>query len=188
MDFLNALNISGSGLTAQKLRMDLMSQNIASSDVTRTQAGGPYRRKMAVFTSVDESGFLRELMKASYGDSGTRSDRMGDVKAPAYNKQEYGRFNADFRHVGSYLLNRSDRTANAGGVMVARIIEDQSDFIPVYDPTHPDANEEGYVFLPNVNRTQEIIDMLGATRAYSANVTVFNATKAMISTALQIGR
>lgn len=79
-------------------------------------------------------------------------------------------------------------TANSGGVMVDRIIEDRSDFIPVYDPTHPDSDEEGYVMMPNVNRTQEMIDMLAATRAYSANVTMFNATKSIISNALQIGR
>jgi flagellar basal-body rod protein FlgC len=79
-------------------------------------------------------------------------------------------------------------TVNAGGVKVAQIFEDQSELVPVYDPTHPDANEDGYVYMPTVNRTEEIINMLAATRAYSANVTMFNATKAMISNALQIGR
>ncbi|MDR0570892.1 MAG: flagellar basal body rod protein FlgC [Clostridiales Family XIII bacterium] len=164
MDFLNALNISGSALTAQKLRMDIMSQNIANSDVTRTQTGGPYRRQMTLFQSIDEGVFRNALQKAS---------KSGGV-APAQALKA--------------LARGRDMTVNSGGVKVAAIIQDQSDFVPVYDPTHPDANEEGYVLMPNVNRTQEMIDMLGATRAYSANVTMFNATKSMISTALQIGR
>ncbi|MDR0425096.1 MAG: flagellar basal body rod protein FlgC [Clostridiales Family XIII bacterium] len=158
MDFLNALNISGSGLTAQKLRMDIMSQNIANSEATRTQSGGPYRRQLTVLRSIDEGGFKRELMRAS-----SAAGRRG---------QSAGR----------------DMSVNSGGVMVDRIIDDRSDFIPVYDPTHPDADGEGYVMMPNVNRTQEMINMLAATRAYAANVTMFNATKSIISNALQIGR
>ncbi|MDR1571956.1 MAG: flagellar basal body rod protein FlgC [Clostridiales Family XIII bacterium] len=159
MNFLNALNISGSGLTAQKLRMDIYAQNIANSDVTRTQAGGPYRRRLTVLQSIDEGGFKKALMQASSG--------LG--------------------YSPSGLMDK-DWTVNSGGVKVARIIEDTSDFVPVYDPTHPDANEDGYVLMPNVNRTQEMIDMLAATRAYTANVTTFNATKSLINTALQIGR
>jgi flagellar basal-body rod protein FlgC len=158
---LNALNISGSGMTAQKLRMDIMAQNIANSDVTRTQRGGPYRRRLTVLQTINESGFKRELM------------RQASFKSPvSYVTPSRGR----------------DMTVNAGGVKVAQIFEDQSDLVPVYDPTHPDANEDGYVYMPNVNRTEEMINMLAATRAYSANVTMFNATKAMISNALQIGR
>jgi flagellar basal-body rod protein FlgC len=161
MNFLNALNISGSGLTAQKLRMDVMAQNIANSDVTRTQGGGPYRRRLVVLQTVNEGGFKHELMRQAAG-----------VPAPRYATPSTG----------------MDRSVNAGGVKVARIFEDRSDLVPVYDPTHPDADEDGYVFMPNVNRTEELINMMAATRAYSANVTMFNATKAMIGSALQIGR
>ena len=162
MDYLNALNISGSGMTAQKLRMDIMAQNIANSDVTRTQTGGPYRRRLVVLQSINEGEFKRELMQQAAG----RRDAARYV-TPSVGK---------------------DPTVNAGGVKVARIFEDQSDLVPVYDPTHPDADEEGYVFMPNVNRTEELINMLAATRAYSANVTMCNATKSMIGSALQIGR
>lgn len=147
MDFLSSFNISGSGLTAQKLRMDVISQNIANSQVTRTQNGVPYRRKMTVLSSVEGSpslSFKNELSKAM--------------------------------------------TIKPGGVQVSRIVEDQSDFLPVHDPGHPDANEEGYVMLPNVNTAQEMIDMLSASRAYESNVTALNATKAMVLKALEIGR
>ncbi len=145
MDFLSSFNISGSGLTAQKMRMDVISQNLANAQVTRTENGTPYRRKMVVLSSIDGSGsFQNSLSRAM--------------------------------------------AANAAGVQVKSIVEDQSPLVPVYDPAHPDANEEGYVMLPNVNTTQEIIDMLAASRAYEANVTAFNATKAMALKALEIGR
>ena len=145
MDFLSSLNISGSGLTAQKLRMDVISQNIANAEVTRTEEGAPYRRKMVVLSSITGGGSFRDAL-----------DKAAKVEAR--------------------------------GVKVARVIEDQSPLVPVYNPNHPDANEEGYVMLPNVNTAQEMIDMLSASRAYEANVTAFNATKTMVLKALEIGR
>lgn len=144
MDFLSSLNISGSGLTAQKLRMDVISQNIANAQVTRTEEGTPYRRKMVVLSSMNGEGSFQSAFKKA--------------------------------------------TEKIGGVKVQSVVEDQSALVPVYNPNHPDANEEGYVMLPNVNTAQEMIDMLGASRAYEANVTVFNATKAMALKALEIGR
>jgi len=145
MDFLSSLNISGSGLTAQKLRMDVIAQNIANADVTRTEAGAPYRRKMVVLSSEKGNGSFQEALKNA-------------------------------------------TAVQAGGVKVESIVEDQSDFVPVYNPNHPDANEEGYVMMPNVNTAQEMIDMMSASRAYEADVTAFNATKAMMLKALEIGR
>ncbi len=145
MDFLSSLNISGSGLTAQKLRMDVISQNIANAEVTRTENGAPYRRKMVVLSSIKGENSFRDAL-----------DKATKVKT--------------------------------NGVQVQSVIEDQSPLVPVYNPNHPDANEEGYVMLPNVNTAQEMIDMLGASRAYEANVTAFNATKSMVLKALEIGR
>lgn len=145
MDFLSSLNISGSGLTAQKLRMDVISQNIANAEVTRTENGDPYRRKMVVLSSINGGSSFREAL-----------DRATKVKT--------------------------------SGVQVQSVIEDQSALVPVYNPNHPDADEEGYVMLPNVNTAQEMIDMLGASRAYEANITAFNATKSMVLKALEIGR
>jgi flagellar basal-body rod protein FlgC len=145
MDFLSSLNISGSGLTAQKLRMDVISQNIANAEVTRTENGTPYRRKMVVLSSINGgSSFRDELNKAT--------------------------------------------KVKTNGVQVQSVVEDPAPLVPVYNPNHPDANEEGYVMLPNVNTAQEMIDMLGTSRAYEANVTAFNATKSMVMKALEIGR
>ena len=147
MDFLSSLNISGSGLTAQKLRMDVISQNIANAGVTRTENGTPYRRKMVVLSSINGDSF-RDVLDRTNGTNAVKT----------------------------------------GGVQVRSIVEDQSALVPVYNPNHPDADEEGYVMLPNVNTAQEMIDMMSASRAYEANITTFNATKAMILKALEIGR
>ncbi|MCR5481978.1 MAG: flagellar basal body rod protein FlgC [Clostridia bacterium] len=151
MAFLSSLNISGSGLTAQKMRMDIISENITNAHSTRTAAGGPYRRKMVVMQSTQQDPtFKAALIRASEDKTG------GPVKTT--------------------------------GVKVAEIVEDRTPFTPTYNPTHPDADEDGYVWLPNVNTTQEMVDMMAASSAYKSNVTAFNATKAMLQQALEIGR
>lgn len=143
MSFLESLNISGSGLTAQRLRMDVISENIANQDATRTEEGGPYRRKMVVLASVNN--FKNMMIK---------------------NLNEY----------------------EAGGVEVAEIADDQSEFKIVYNPEHPDADENGYVSMPNVDTLKETVDMMEAYRAYQANVTALNTLKQMAVKALEIGR
>ncbi|MDD3305787.1 MAG: flagellar basal body rod protein FlgC [Acetobacterium sp.] len=145
MSFLSSFNISGSGMTAQKYRLDIVAQNIANAQVTRTEDGEPYRRKMTVLSSVNTGTFLDALKTAT-----------GVVQK--------------------------------AGVQVEAVIEDESALVPVYDPTHPDANAEGYVMYPNVNTAQEMTDAMGASRAYEANVTAFNATKSIVLKALEIGR
>ncbi|MCI8477816.1 MAG: flagellar basal body rod protein FlgC [Oscillospiraceae bacterium] len=153
MAFLSSMNIAGSGLTAQQLRLDVIAENITNMNTTRTEGGGTYRRKMVVFQS--ESG--RDDFRAAMA-------RAANGLAP----------NTDY--------------VTAGGVKVMEIQEDDSAFRLVYDPTHPDANEEGYVDLPNVDLVKEMTDAMAATQAYSANVTALNALKAVISKGLEIGR
>lgn len=138
MGFLSSLDISASALTAQRMRMNVVSENIANADTTRTADGEPYRRRVVT---------------------------MGE-KPSAF---------SDALH-----------SATGGGVMVTGIVEDASDFEYEYDPSHPDANEQGYVAFPNVDETKEIIDMMSATRSYEANVTALNATKSMAIKALEI--
>ncbi len=143
MRIFDTFKISASGMTAEKLRMDTVASNIANATTTRTEDGGPYRRKVAVF----KENLEREL------------DRIS------------GR---------SEVVSR--------GVKVDAITEDPTPFRLVYDPEHPDANEEGYVEMPNVNVLNEMVDMIAATRAYEANITALNASKAMFLKALEIGR
>ncbi|GGH82262.1 flagellar basal-body rod protein FlgC [Pullulanibacillus pueri] len=150
MGIFSGINISGSALTAERLRMDVVSSNMANAETTRAQKVNgewvPYRRKMVSFSS-NNGGFSSQLSSAM----GTGNSQMGGVK-------------------------------------VSKITEDQTPFKLVYDPTNPDANQEGYVEMPNVDPLKEMVDMMSATRSYEANVTVLNANKSMLTNALQIGK
>ncbi len=145
------METSGSGLTAQRLRMDIISNNIANADTTRSgnvDGNGvplPYRREFPVFTAVDFNQFLQS---------------------------------ADSNTAGSAIP----------GVRVTAIAEDSSPFPTVYNPGHPDANAQGYVQMPNVNTAQEMVDMIDASRAYEANISALDASKAMCTHALDIGK
>ncbi len=146
MGYFNSLDISASALTAQRLRMDVISQNIANSSTTRAADGKPYRRKVVLF--------------------GERENGMpfSDMIAKQMGKQ-----------AGS-------------GVRVTGVVEDKSPYRKVYDPSHPDADENGYVSMPNVDVVTEMINMISASRAYEANVTAINTSKTLAMKALDIGR
>ena len=153
MSFLSTMNIIGSGITAQHLRLDVISENVTNINTTRTQDGGPYRRKMVVFQAQNAT---RDAFRVAM-------DRARGMVS-----------NAGFE--------------TSGGVRVVEIAEDPSDFKLKYDPTDPDANEEGYVELPNVDLVKEITDAMAASQAYSADVTAFGVLKSVISSGLEIGR
>ena len=157
MSFLNTINIIGSGLTAQQLRLDVVSENVTNSQTTRVENGeGAYRRKMVVFEAVSGRNSFREaLARAASG----MSPEPNTVVNPT-----------------------------AGGVRVTEIVEDESPMRMVYDPTHPDADEQGYLELPNVDMVLEIADAMAASRAFASNVTAFNTLKSVISSGLEIGR
>ena len=154
MSFLSTINIIGSGITAQHRRLDVISENVTNINTTRTEEGGPYRRKMVVFQAQNAT---RDAFRVAMDRA-----RNGMVS------------NAGFE--------------TSGGVRVVEIAEDPSDFKLKYDPTDPDANEEGYVELPNVDLVKEITDAMAASQAYSADVTAFNVLKSVISSGLEIGR
>ena len=147
MSFLNALNISASGMTAERMRLDIAAENIANINTTRTENGGPYRRKMVVFEPIEDNSFA-----------------------------------------SAFRTELSRQSGNGGGVRVAQIVEDPSDFRMVYNPEHPDADENGYVQMPNVDLLKETVDSMAASRAYDANLTAFNTIKTMASKALEIGK
>jgi flagellar basal-body rod protein FlgC len=163
MSFFDSFKISASGMTAQRLRMDTISQNLANINTTRTDSGEAYRRKTVVFEEINDGKSFRSHLDSS----------LGDYRSTSLGSQSTG------------LSSKSN--LNAGGVKVTEIVEDQSPFIEVYDPSHPDANEEGYVEMPNVNSVEEMTNLISANRSYEANITAFNATKAMASKALEIG-
>ncbi len=143
MAFLSSLNIGGSALTAQRLRMDVISQNISNTETTRTQSGAPYYKKSVV---------MRE--------------RPGSFS---------GVLNGESEKVGS-------------GVEISSIVQDEGAVKLVYNPSHPDADENGYVRYPDIDSVKEMMDMMSATRSFDANITSINAVKSMASSALQIGK
>lgn len=145
MAFLNSLNITGSALTAERFRTDVILQNIANQNTTRTEDGGPYRRKQVVLKE-QEMNFKGQLDKAM------------------------------------------NRPGENGGVIAEEVVESQEAFNPVYDPQNPDADENGYVMMPNVDSAEEMVDLMAASRAYEANITALNITKSMAMKALEIGK
>lgn len=145
----NGLNISASGLTAQTMRMDTISQNIANVNTTRDENGEPYRRKTVVFAEKGSDAFGQALQ---------------------------------------YSSRNRDPQLNGNGVKVTAIVEDHVTAMKkVYDPSHPDADEDGYVTYPNINTVTEMTNLIDATRSYEANVTAFNATKNMLLKGLDLG-
>lgn len=139
MSLFRIFDISASGMTAERLRMDTIANNLANVNTTRTARGGPYRRQMVVFEE--------RLVQA-----------MGRGRP------------------------------QGAGVRVSRIVEDDDPPRLEYNPNHPDANEQGYVELPNINVVTEMVDMISASRAYEANLAALNAAKAMALKALEIGK
>lgn len=135
MNAFSSMKISATGLSAERLRMDTITSNIANATTTRSADGsGPYVRKIAVFQEA------------------------------------------------------LDKNRDMAGIKAVKIEKDKSPLRRVYDPSHPDADETGYVNMPNVNVLNEMADMMVSTRAYEANVDTFNALKSMFSKALEIGK
>jgi flagellar basal-body rod protein FlgC len=136
-----ALDISVSGINANRIHMEIIASNLANINTTRTVQGGPYRRKIPVFSE--------------------KSIEFSEALSNAEKKI-------------------------SGGIEVSQIVEDNSPLQKVFNPGHPDADSQGYVALPNVSMAQEMVDMVGVSKYYEANITVYNATKRMAQETLQI--
>lgn len=139
MSLLTSMKISASGLAAESKRLEVVASNIANAETTRTEQGGPYRRKTVVFSEVLAAAAI-------------------------------------------------SRGPSLGGVAVRSVTEDPTPPRMVYNPGHPDADEKGYVAMPNVDVVYEMVDMITAARGYEANIAAFNSARAMIAKALQIGK
>jgi flagellar basal-body rod protein FlgC len=146
MGFLDALQASASGLSAQRVRMRLIANNLANMHTTRTPEGGPYQRREPVFAAESpDNATFHDMLKAQ----------------------------------------------EEGGVVEVRtvdIIKDGRDPIRKYEPDHPDADEKGFISLPNISVTEEMVNLVSASRSYEANVAAVKATKNMVMKALEIGR
>src|SRR3989339_333481 len=165
MDLLTASKISGTALAAHRTKLNVIAENLANVDTTRTKEGGPYRRKMVVFKAEDIDSFKSVVEKKQ-----EKQEKWGIELSP--------------------IEFDSEKTPDKGtGVNVDQIIRSQEDFRLVYNPAHPDADPDtGYVKMPNVDHLTEIADMLVAKRSYEASATALSATKDMILKALEIGK
>jgi len=146
MGMFTSFDINASGLTAQQYRMDIISENVANANTTRTEDGTPYRRKVVTFEEKEsQTPFSR-------------------------------------------VLNTARDNFSGKGVRVISVQEDQTtDMKQVYDPSHPDADENGYVTYPNINIVTEMTNLIDASRAYEANATAFTTSKTMATKGLEMG-
>lgn len=145
MDFMTALDISASGLSAERTHMNVISMNLANAKTTRTLDGGPYRRRSVILKTTEVDGPFSKAMQSRLG--------------------------------------REIR-----GVNVEQIAVDQRPSKMVYEPGHPDANEDGYVAYPDINVVEEMASLMTAQRGYEANVTTVDTIKSMYQKALEINR
>ncbi|MEE2751798.1 MAG: flagellar basal body rod protein FlgC [Myxococcota bacterium] len=139
MDIIDTLNISGSGLSAQRVRLQAVSSNMANARTTRTDEGGPYQRRMPVFKTESVDRFGSELQR-----------KLGSVEVTEV------------------------RTLN--------------DVERVFDPTHPDADDDGFVAYPAINILEEMVDLMTTARTYEANLKVLSTTQQMANQAIELGR
>lgn len=145
MSLFSTLSVSASGMSAERQRAEVLTENIANADTTRTREGGPYRRRDVVF----------------------QSEQVGSPFASTL---------------------RSEFDAQSTGVTVGEIVIDQSEPDRRYLPGHPDADKDGYVAFPRVNTAQDMVDLLGASRSYQANVSAVTAVKDMIQRSIDLLR
>ncbi|MBU8934573.1 MAG: flagellar basal body rod protein FlgC [candidate division Zixibacteria bacterium] len=160
---LGAIDISSKGLTVQRSKMDTTARNIANAETTRTEEGGPYRRRRVVVSETQEQTSFSKMVK----QAGTRMRRTNP------------------KHLGGRSVElRQDVEASA--VTQEEMIDPASNFRVVHDPTHPDADAEGYVKYPDIEIVTEMVDMMAAARAYEANTVAIAAAKQMAKSALDI--
>ena len=145
MSLFSSISVSASGMEAQRTRAELLVENLANSETTRTAEGGPYRRKDAVFqTESPELPF--------------------------------------------HSIFESQIAAQNQGVAVSEITVDQREPEKHYQPGHPDADKDGYVSMPRVNPAEDMVDLIGASRSYQANVAAISAVKDMIQRSIDLFR
>lgn len=144
MSLFTTLSVAASGMAAQRTRAEVLAENLANADTTRTPDGGPYRRKDVVFESQTA---------ATSPFAGMLAEQMG---------------------------------SGGSGVAATAILVDEAEPIRRYSPGHPDADKDGYVAMPRVNPTEEMVDLMGASRGYQANVAAFSAAKEMIHRSIDL--
>lgn len=169
MSIFTSFNINASGMTAQQYRMDVISENVANANTTRTEDGTPYVRQVVTFEQKYD----------------TEEEDQKGLKFGSVLKK---RMCVEDTHISHECYEKNERkNSDVNGVRVEGTYDDTwTEMNKVYNPSHPDADEDGYVTYPNVNIVQEMTDLIDASRSYEANATAFNASKDMVKEALNM--
>ena len=167
MNLFGTMDTSGGAMQAERMRAEVVAANMANAETTRTASGGAYRRQHVVFAANrPETGFLNAMNAVAGGGSITGA--LASAALPT--------------------LALPNSGAVAPGVHIAQVLEDQAPPLKRYDPGHPDAGPDGYVSYPDINPLTEMVDLMGATRAYGLNSSAVQAEKGMITSALEIAK
>jgi flagellar basal-body rod protein FlgC len=170
MNLFGVLDVSASALKAERVRAEVVAANMANSETTQTAEGGPYRRHHVVFTAAGNGSFQQSMAGQMNPMSGGSAETVGFGKTWSAG-------------LGGTL---TDSQTASGGVAVTGVIEDASEPLRRYDPQHPDAGADGFVAYPDINPLTEMVDLMGARRAYQMNASAVQAEKSMLTTSLEL--
>jgi flagellar basal-body rod protein FlgC len=176
MNLFGMIEQSGSAMQAERMRAEVVAANMANAETTRTPNGTPYSRQHVVFaTGSGDSSFAGQFGQAFSGQPGAALSTASLTSTPAFVSDSISR-------------SISDSGMVAPGVHIAAVVQDTAPPLKRYDPSHPDADADGYVSYPDINPLTEMVDLMGATRAYGLNGSAVQAEKSMIASALEIGK
>lgn len=164
MNLFAMMETSGGAMQAERMRAEVVAANMANAETTRTAPGGPYRRQHVVFATNPGDPEFADSMTAASGTAASATLASTPMSS----------------------LNLNSSGTAAPGVHIAAVVEDSSAPLKRYDPGHPDAGADGYVSYPDINPLTEMVDLMGATRAYGLNSSAVQAEKSMITSALEI--
>ncbi|MGB8261540.1 MAG: flagellar basal body rod protein FlgC [Terracidiphilus sp.] len=176
MNLFAMMETSGGAMQAERMRAEVVAANMANAETTRTAAGGPYRRQHVVFAARPNPPGFADSFAAAGTESGTSTTAAS--------------LNTALGSGGAGISGGGMAPASsvAPGVQIAAVVEDGGAPLKRYDPGHPDAGADGYVAYPDINPLTEMVDLMGATRAYGLNSSAVQAEKGMISSALEIAK
>jgi flagellar basal-body rod protein FlgC len=170
MNLFGVMDVSASALKAERVRAEVVAANMANSETTQTAEGGPYRRHHVVFTAAGDGSFQQSMV-----------GQMAPIGSGTFTNSGFGKtWNAG---LGGMV---TDSKTESGGVAVTGVIADASEPLRRYDPQHPDAGPDGFVAYPDINPLTEMVDLMGARRAYQMNASAIQAEKSMLTTSLEL--
>ncbi len=178
MNLFGLMETSGTAMEAERMRAEVVAANMANAETTRTESGEAYHRQEVVFAAnqgdpnfLDSPRFLDSMTAATRGGMASRARSVTSLAMP-----------------GNSAVTLLGNSAVAPGVHISAVVQDPSPPLKRYDPGHPDAGPDGYVSYPDINPLTEMVDLMGATRAYGLNGAAVQAEKGMITSALEIAK